>query len=169
MNGNDYNGVIPGWVQELIVERAKRMGFRRQDIEDAQQEVVLEVLQFEFDAAKANGACLRTVLTSVIDRRLKTMRRSVRRYRHHLDQFEQSQPPDAQTYRTDKIHLKSDVREALLSLSPRDRALCRALGLGYTLTDLSARWKCSWHTLKRRAEQIRKHFAEIGLDGWLNG
>ena len=60
--------------------RAKRLGIRRHDLEDAQQEIVLDVLDFRFDAAKSNGACERTALTSLIDRRLMTMLRAKRRY-----------------------------------------------------------------------------------------
>ena len=85
---NIYEGVIDDWKVELFRMCAKRLGIRRHDLEDVQQEIVLDVLDFRFDAAKSNGACERTALTSLIDRRLMTMLRGKRRYSRRQEQEE---------------------------------------------------------------------------------
>jgi hypothetical protein len=76
-HANRHDGIVEAWKIELIASRAKRLGIRRHDLEDAQREIVLDILSFRFDEAKANGACERTALTSLIDRRLMTFARSV--------------------------------------------------------------------------------------------
>jgi hypothetical protein len=52
----------------LIKSRARLLGFRRHDLEDAVQEVMLAVLEFEYAPEKSNGATETTALTTVIDR-----------------------------------------------------------------------------------------------------
>jgi hypothetical protein len=55
------------------------MGFRRQDLDDVQQQVSIALLQFNFDEARSNGASERTAITAVIDRQLRKIRRSVKK------------------------------------------------------------------------------------------
>jgi hypothetical protein len=73
---NDYGEVVEKWKVALILRRAIRMGFRRHDLEDVQQQVVVELLAFTFDPAKSNGASETTVITALIDNTLKTIRRA---------------------------------------------------------------------------------------------
>ena len=63
----------------LIKTRARLMGFRRHDLEDAVQEVMLEVLEFKYEPEKSNGATETTALTTVIDRKLVSLTRVNRR------------------------------------------------------------------------------------------
>src|SRR5688572_24401295 len=46
---------------ELIAKRAKRMGIHGADLDDAVQEIAPNVIGFQFDSARSNGASLRTV------------------------------------------------------------------------------------------------------------
>lgn len=64
---------------DLVKSRARIMGFRRHDLEDAVQEVMLSVLEFEYDVEKSNGATETTALTTVIDRKLISLKRVNRR------------------------------------------------------------------------------------------
>ena len=76
MRPNHYEPVLQKWQSDLIIARARRMGFRGHDLLDAQQEVALAVMLFRFDLAKSNGAAETTALTALIDRQLKTMLRA---------------------------------------------------------------------------------------------
>ncbi len=60
MNRHAYEGVVDHWKVDLIRTRARRLGVRRHDLEDAQQEIALDVQKFHFKSAKSNGACERT-------------------------------------------------------------------------------------------------------------
>ena len=152
------------WIGRLIDQRAQRFKINRDDIDDARQEVFLHVLQFEYAADKSNGASLRTVLTALIDRRWKHLLRTKRHYHKRLDGLKKSRRHTDQAYRTDCGQLRMDVAEALTGLSPRERGLCRALALGYTLTEIAERWGHGWHTLNRQLARVREHFQAIGLD-----
>lgn len=68
MFDNSYDGVLDDWKLKLITRRARRMGFRDFELDDAQQQTVLALLHFRFDPARANGACESTAVTAVIDR-----------------------------------------------------------------------------------------------------
>ncbi len=72
---NNYASVIEKWKVDLIVSRARRLGFRRQDLDDAQQQIVVELLSFEFDPTRSNGATEETAVTALIDHQLLSLRR----------------------------------------------------------------------------------------------
>jgi hypothetical protein len=79
MYRNQYDSVIDKSKLAWINSRARRMGFRRQDLDDVQQQVSIALLQFNFDEARSNGASERTAITAVIDRQLRKIRRSVKK------------------------------------------------------------------------------------------
>jgi RNA polymerase sigma factor (sigma-70 family) len=64
----------------LVQSRARIMGFRRHDLEDAVQEVMLSVLEFQYDPEQPNGGTETTALTTVIDRQLVSLKRVRRRH-----------------------------------------------------------------------------------------
>ncbi len=57
-----YDGLVERWIVDLIAARARRMGFRTGEIPDIQQQIILEVMAFRFDADKSNGAKESTAL-----------------------------------------------------------------------------------------------------------
>jgi|OM-RGC.v1.023923642 hypothetical protein len=67
---NGYGDLLEPWKAELIVARARRKGFSGDRVMDAQQEVILDVLAFEYDPDNEAGATEETALTSLIDRKL---------------------------------------------------------------------------------------------------
>ena len=70
---------------DLVKSRARIMGFRRHDLEDAVQEVMLSVLEFQYDPEQPNGGTETTALITVIDRRLLILKRAKRRYAGLVD------------------------------------------------------------------------------------
>ena len=108
----EHAGVVETWKADLILERARRLGFRGPDLDDAFQEVVLAVCDFCYDEGRSNGACEATALTTVIDRRLKSFLR--RRYRHEsgFEQLNEEGPSYAPNLARDV-----DVRDAVAQIA----------------------------------------------------
>jgi len=158
----------------LVRARALRQGFRGDDLKDVLQEVLLEVMGFEFQPARANGATESTVLTSLIDRRLSMARRRRQRYQRHLDRFHQR--TDLNRNGSDIIEMghetqidrSLDVQNVLTKLEPADRELCKMLSAGMSVEAIANQLSCGWHTVKRRIDRLRRYFEEMGLDGYVN-
>ncbi|MEZ5950066.1 MAG: hypothetical protein R3C12_12825 [Planctomycetaceae bacterium] len=82
----------------LVKSRARIMGFRRHDLEDAVQEVMLSVLEFQYDPEQPNGGTETTALTTVIDRRLSLLNRAKRRYAGLVDRASKNLAVECQGY-----------------------------------------------------------------------
>lgn len=185
MTTNEYGDLIEQWKVDLIVERAKRRGFRTQHIDDAVQEIVLELLKFTFDVEKSNGATEKTVVTSIIDRRLKMMRRGERRYVRRIEvirrQLGVEEDSDDSGVRrglkldsailehdaNDQASLTIDCTAAIESLPPAAQTICRRLAAGCSLRELAAELGCDWHTAQKRVAAARVQFERAGIGVWL--
>jgi RNA polymerase sigma factor (sigma-70 family) len=185
MTTNEYGDLIEQWKADLIVERAKRRGFRTQHIDDAVQEIVLELLKFTFDIEKSNGAKEKTVVTSIIDRRLKMMRRGERRYMRRIEEVrrqmgveEDSDEPglrgrlklDSSLLEhdaNDQASLTIDCAAAIASLPAQDQGICRRLAAGCSFRELAAELGCDWHTAQKRVAATRAQIERAGIGVWL--
>lgn len=147
----------------LIRRRAHKMGFRGANLDDAQQEIVMDVLSFQYQPEKSNGATEQTALISYVDGRLATIRRTQKRYRRNVEQFALGTSDEVRQDSSMEI----DIHEALTRLSDRDRDLCEGLMNQECLHDIAKRWGCSWHTVARRLACLRKRFQSLGLDQWV--
>src|SRR5690606_35105821 len=125
---NDYGDVIEKWKVDLILARAKRVGFRRHDLEDAQQQIVPVVLRFAFEPERSNGASEATALVALIDHQLITMRRARDRYARRVSPLEESSRGEelALTVPGDGpcIAKSVDVRDAVTDLPPLTQQIC---------------------------------------------
>ena len=158
----DYGGLVEPWKVDLIIARAKGMGFRCDEIEDVQQELILDVMRFRYEKAKSNGAAETTALIALIDNRLKKLVRARARYRTHLERFrdaaERSWEPATDEERA------IDINDVVASLAERERTVCRALAFGLTRNEIARMLGCGWHTVDRIIGRIRLRFEECGLD-----
>ena len=157
---NDYADLIEPWKVRLIVERAKRFKIPPQQWPDIQQEIILDIMDFRFDPTKSNGAKLSTLLTAIIDNRLKKILRTAARHQDRTDYarsevFEETTP------------LRLDVRQALTRLSPREKAVCLRLSRGDSTSQIARALGCGRATVRRLKDSIRDQFAAVGLDGWV--
>jgi len=164
---NVYDSAVEPWKVQLIARRARRKGFLGADLEDAQQEIILDVMAFQFDPEKSNGATEVTALTALIDRRLSTLRRTRQRYEKRF-----ARPADEEALLNgnqyeDQGQLVIDVRGVLEDLSPSERLLCRALADGQSIRQIAKQRGCSWHTVQRQVANIRATFEAQGLSYWL--
>ena len=162
-----YDGVIDPWKVDLIIRRAKLFRLSRHDLADAVQQIVMILRDFDYDTSHANGAQEQTVLTAVIDNRLRMIRRSRRRYRKRVGLLPEDF--DACAPDPDGLLRRVDVRMAVLDLSSLQQAICDGLAAGLTRAEIARRLGCDWHTVNRAVRKICTHFAAIGLDGWISG
>lgn len=174
MHPQNCSRTIDRWKLDLVRARAFRLGFRGADLDDAQQEVLLEVIAFQFRPERANGAHEATALVALIDRRLCMAKRRQRRYQQCLDRVQQwidadnSTAEAEQTDYEEQISRRLDVQELVATLAPEDQALCRALADGESVEAIANRLQCSWHTVKRQVDRLRTLLVEIGMDGYVH-
>lgn len=160
MFNNNYEGVLDLWKIRLIRQRARRQGFRGPELDDAQQVVVLSLLDFTFDQTRSNGACEATVVTAVVDRQLAMIRRGETRARRRVDELKES----FQEYCDDVgPALSIDVERVVESLSATDQRICRGLSVGQSISQLAQQLGMNWHTVKARIDAIRRRFERQGL------
>jgi len=174
MSENNYSPLLPKWKVKLINRRALRMGFRRDELDDVQQQIVPHVIRFVFDPAKANGAREQTVLVALIDQQLKAMARAQSRYRRHVEQLRQDLSADGSNDEMPRAaichepqELVLDVQLAVAALPPRERAICTALGEGRSMSQIAQDLGCTWHAVRRVVGDIRTRFQAMGLEGWM--
>lgn len=156
-----YDGVLDDWKVELALQRARRMRFRDDELDDVIQELVLTMLDVEFDDDHADGATERTMLTSVIDRQLCKMRRSAAR-RQDLEQ-QVAIPADA-TYDDSHVQLRMDIQTILETVDDEHRRVCELLRQGYSKAAIARQLGCGWHTVDRIVRDVRKKFEAQGFE-----
>lgn len=174
MPRNRYEGVLERWMEELIVQRAWRMGFRGADLEDAQQVVAIELLGFRYDAGRAAGASERTAVTAVIDKTLAMLRRGETRRRTRWERLAEisgidaGRPEPLDSLADDEVSgLTLDVQAAVERLPPAARRICEALAAGESINGIAQRRGMSWRTVRSQLALIRRAFERAGLDGWM--
>ena len=172
MYRNRYDSVIDKSKIALINSRARRMGFRRQDMDDIQQQVSMALLQFTFDESRSNGATERTAITAVIDRQLRKIRRTRTRHADRLSGSD-SLPIDLtdSAAHADIQHIRrsSDLSIAIERLGPTAKRICKHLSEGQSINEIASGMQVSWHTVHKHIAKIRACFVDLGLDDLVLG
>lgn len=172
---NGYQGLVEGWKLDLI--RARMRGFKIPPHEEAdvEQQLVLVVSQFRYDAGKSNGASERTVLSRVITNHLISRKRAGRRAKKHGRAHRRHVKATAPVLRSrsipayeDEAALRLDVRLALEDLSPLERAVCEGIAQGHSKSRVARNVGRCYETVCRTIRRLRRRFRRMGLDGWLD-
>ena len=156
-----------GWKLDLIARRARRLGLRGPDIDDAVQDLALVVLDFDYDQQRAGGASEPAVLAGVIDNRLVSLLRSRDRYQMHLAQIAADIRPESEIDESQDLshcELRSDVRDLVNALPADHRDVCHRLMDGESLAEIADDVGCGWHTVRRMLDRIRATFVEAGIE-----
>lgn len=168
---NSYGEVIEPWKVELIVRRARRWGIAGSDLDDAQQEIVLSLLDFVYDPENLNGASEVTAVTAVIDRRLAMIRRKETRHLRREERFRAIAVVVDEVLRVtpnavldeDDRNLAIDLKSVIEDLSPRARRVCEYLSEGRTLNEIAGLLGIDWRAVRREVDAIRLHLQQSGL------
>jgi ATP/maltotriose-dependent transcriptional regulator MalT len=167
MNPSTFHPPTQKTITKWIASRARRMGFRGHDIEDIQQQILMVLMDFQFDPEKSNGASNRTAITAVIDRQLRCIRRSRSRYENRITGSEniRSEVIDTSfgTNAARHVSMSEDLAIARSHLSPRAQQICDALADGQSINEIAHQMQLSWHTIRKHVEAIRECFAALGL------
>jgi len=168
---NDYGDLLEAWKTDLIVKRAKAKGFRRHELPEVQQDVVLAVVGFKFDREKSNGASERTALTAIIDKQLSHLVRT--RARRHaamdrrLHHFKFRHTGHAEPKHTDHeqgVDLQSDVERLMSRLSPTERNVADRLAHAMPRIRIARELGISRYEVDGIVDAIRATFVAGGLD-----
>ncbi len=156
----------------LVKSRARIMGFRRHDLEDAVQEVMLSVLEFQYDPEQPNGGTETTALTTVIDRRLSLLNRAKRRYAGLVDRASKNLAVECQGYEDGPFvdddqavqRLVSDeVETVIFSMDDEMQQVVRLLMDGLSTKAVAEQLDMSWHRADRIVTAIREHLEAVGF------
>ena len=157
---------------ELVRSRARIMGFRRHDLEDAVQEVMLSVLEFEYDVEKSNGATETTALTTVIDRKLVSLKRVERRHSKIAQWATDELAAKCQGFE-DGPFVEDDSAESRLSseevtsiIATMDddmQQVARLLMDGLSTKAVAEQLDMSWHRADRIVNAIRERLEAAGF------
>lgn len=169
---------IEPWKLDLIRERARRMRFQEADIDDAVQEIAIELLDFHYDPHASHTATEATVLTRLIDNRLRMRRRAESRYLKRLEKLHDAHRPAIRTTidEPDERRVPAydenpgavlDVRGAIASLDAPEREVCQLLGEGHSVSDIARQLGCSQTTVRNHIEKIRQRFTDLGVNLWI--
>lgn len=177
MYHSSYEGLIEPWKVQLIAWRARRTGLKGHDLEDALQQIVMQLIEFRYDPTKVEQATEKTALISVIDKQLAMIRRRESRHRRKLEGLKRRtllgggdqvdrQPAFSAEERA--MSLTTDVREAIAELPPLAQNICDGLLNGDSVRQISDRLGMSWRAVHRQICGIRGYFEFIGIGGWIH-
>lgn len=156
----------------LVTGRARLLGFRRHDLEDAVQEVMLAVLEFEYAPEKSNGATETTALTTVIDRRLKLLKRSQRRYAGLLERAAGHLAAEHSGFQegagvedgsADREVLGAEIAAVMADMDEESQQVCRMLTDGLSTRRIADELQTSWHRADRLVAGIREKLQAAGF------
>lgn len=174
---NDYGDLLEQWKVELIRVRARRFGFREDELPDLEQIIVLELLRVEKGPTREATASERTFLTTVIDRQLMHVRRDRARHRRRMSYGERSLDADPELgeeaslrpRQPDDPGVRLDIAEALAGLSPLERSLCEGLMDGRSQAEIARALGCHRSTVCKQLVKVASKFRRWGLDAYVPG
>ncbi|MFA4974803.1 MAG: hypothetical protein WC683_19555 [bacterium] len=175
MERNDYGDLIERWKVDLIRVRARRLYFRKDEIDDLEQIIVQELLKTNFKPGAEGGSSERTFVIAVIDRQLmkvkRDRRRDVRRANYESLSLEDKGVFTEKNFfslsRTETHEAKLDVKQALMDLSPAQRAICRALGEGRTQAEIARMTGRSKAAVCADVRKLAEKFRKWGLNDYV--
>jgi DNA-directed RNA polymerase specialized sigma24 family protein len=157
----------------LIKSRARLMGFRRHDLEDAVQEVMITLLEFEYDIEKSNGATETTALTAVIDRKLVSLMRANRCYARLIERATDrlaveckgfAEGPYREEQAGEELIVSAEVAAALEGLDTVAIQVARLLMDGETPNAIAEQLGMGWQRVARLTGLIRERLEAAGLN-----
>ncbi len=169
---------IDTWKLDLIRERAKHYRLQPADVDDAIQEIAIELLDFEWTFDPENPATEKTALTVVIDNKLKTLRTSEQRFQNRMERVRQSKrSPQRSTldsngsiqepsYR-ESLSRTNDIRTAMAALDLPEREICELLSEGHSVAEIARRLGCSQTSVRTHMATVRERFQELGVNLWM--
>ena len=153
---------------ELIRSRAVRFGIKRHDLEDAIQDVIVDLLEFTPDPKKANGASESTILVTVIDRRLNKWLRAQKRYQDMVERCGSMLPSGDELAYDSSVEVSDvaiDVESVLADLPEFERQVGEMLSEGHSAYSIADELGIGRRAVNSAIDVIRERFTSAGLRG----
>ncbi len=153
---------------ELVRSRAIRFGLKRHDLEDAVQDVIIDLLEFTPDPSKTNGASESTVLIAVIDRRLMEWLRTQKRYQDMVERCGAMLPSDDELLCESSVEASDaalDVAAVLADLPEFEQQVGRMLSEGHNATSIARELGVKRPVVCEAMTAIRERLTSAGLGG----
>ena len=171
---NKYGKLIEEWKVGMVTARAKKYGFRDDEIPDIEQQIVPELLKVNFKPELSDGAKETTFVIGVIDRHLKKVfrdrHRNVRRANYETSCLNVE---DVVTHRSffkmresKRTALRIDLESAMAGLSAEEKEICKGLMKGNTQTEMAKTMGKSKAAMSNAVSKLREKFRKWGLDGY---
>ncbi len=157
---------------DLVKSRARIMGFRRHDLEDAVQEVMLSVLEFVYDPEQPNGGTETTALITVIDRKLVSLKRVERRHSKIAQWATDELAAKCQGFEDGPFveddsalnRLTSEEVASIIATMDDDmQQVCRLLMDGQTENAIAEQLGMGWQRVARLVTLIRERLEAAGF------
>ncbi|MCY2932482.1 MAG: hypothetical protein NTV86_23905 [Planctomycetota bacterium] len=172
----NYDGAVDKWKIRLAISRIRAFKLPRDDWEDALQEIVIAIYQFEFDPAKSNGAKESTALCGLINNVLLAMVRAHHRRQRRMEQYTAtvSIQVDRETGEVVDDHeddpaIRLDVAAILAGMTPIQREVCIRRARGDSLRKIARQMGLRWRQLCGILKAVHRKFQHAGLDGRMHG
>lgn len=166
---NGYGDLLEPWKAELIVARARRKGFSGDRVMDAQQEVILDVLAFEYDPDNEAGATEETALTALIDRKLCfVLRGEIRARKREELVIERSRSghyhngEELPVSLADNCLSRLAVSDLMSSFDEMKQELCNLLVANCSRGEIAEQLGVSERTVRNMIASIRERFERAG-------
>ncbi len=170
--------ILEPWKLDLIRQRAVRMLLQPADVDDAVQEIAIELFDFEWVFDPENPATEKTALTVVIDNKLKTLVTAERCFQRRMEYVRELQRSPQRSTRcpngpyqepaySESSSRAADVRDSMVSLDPPEREICQLLSEGHSIAEVAQSLGCSKTTVRLHLAKVRERFLELGINLWL--
>jgi RNA polymerase sigma factor (sigma-70 family) len=169
-----YEGVVEKWKVRLAVSRIRAFKLPKDDWEDALQDIVVAIHEFEFDPARANGAKESTALCQLINNLLCNQIRSRVRHRRKMEAYATTstlefdeETGEAVDGHEEEDFTAADVATVVASLTPRQREVCVRYARGESLRKIGRAMGLRWDRVRAILRSSRRRFekAGFGLEG----
>lgn len=172
---NSYEGVVETWKVRLAVSRIRAFKLPKSDWDDALQDIVIAIHEFEFDPRRAAGAQESTALCQLINNLLCNKVRSLVRHRRKMEnytaeaniEFDEETGEAVDPQPQEESIVAADVASVVASLSPRQREVCVRYARGESLRKIGRVMGLRWDRVRGLLRSSRRRFerAGFGLEG----
>ena len=171
---DQYAQALDKWKIRVVARRASRFGLSAQDTEDLLQEIIPELAALKYDPAKANGKTEISIVTTLVDNRIKDALRKESSRQQMLDEFREHRGVAAMTEEDLPPVLQQEanygdvaaVHEVLEALSGDEAKIADFLLRGWNPSDIADELNWNWHRVKRVIIKLRAKFEQMGFSEW---
>lgn len=164
MTENSYEGMLEDWKAKLMIMRARTLGFRGEELDDALQDLALVVAAFKFDPVRAQGMSEESTLAVVMDNFLRNQLRTQKRRQRRENTDADYRGRNSVDYVSEiSMQQDTDINAFALHLKPFHQKVLHYLRDGKDLTWIAIKLDVRWQTVQEATEKIGANMAHCGI------